>query len=218
MIVLASKSASRRAMLDAAGVAYETVPAEIDERALEAGLPGHGPDRVALALARAKAQAVSQAHPDRLVLGSDSLVAVDGRRLEFAGVELHDHRLQCPALSALDRDDGARGRRGVPDAGSPGVLEQELAAADLVAFAHRQRWAQAVVIRAEQADAVNRDGAADGLRGRSGQRQVQTLRHPVQRHPRSSPRLAPRRRAEVRLRRAPRRDPPMVAGPRGRPC
>lgn len=82
MIVLASKSASRRAMLDAAGVAYETVPAEIDERALEAGLPGHAPDRVALALARAKAQAVSQAHPDRLVLGSDSLVAVDGRRFD----------------------------------------------------------------------------------------------------------------------------------------
>lgn len=82
MIVLASKSASRRAMLDAAGVAYQSVPADIDERALEDSLPGHGPQRVALALARAKAEAVSQAMPDALVLGSDSLVAVDGRRFD----------------------------------------------------------------------------------------------------------------------------------------
>ena len=82
MIVLASKSASRRAMLDAAGVPYESVPADIDERALEAGLPGHGPARVAGALAQAKALAVAQAHPRRLVLGSDSLVAVDGRRFD----------------------------------------------------------------------------------------------------------------------------------------
>ena len=82
MIVLASKSASRRAMLDAAGVAYQSIPAEIDERALEASLPGHGPDRVAKALAQAKAQAVSQDRADSLVLGSDSLVAVDGRRFD----------------------------------------------------------------------------------------------------------------------------------------
>ena len=82
MIVLASKSASRRAMLDAAGVAYQSIPAEIDERALEASLPGHGPDRVAKALAQAKAQAVSQDRADSLVLGSDSLVAVDGRTLD----------------------------------------------------------------------------------------------------------------------------------------
>lgn len=82
MIILASGSASRRAMLDAAGVAFEVVPAAIDERALEAALPGHAPDRTALALAKAKAQAVSQLHPQALVLGSDSLVAVDGRRFD----------------------------------------------------------------------------------------------------------------------------------------
>lgn len=82
MIVLASKSASRRAMLDSAGVAYQSVPAEIDERALEAGLPRHGPGQVAEALAQAKALAVSQDLVEALVLGSDSLVAVDGRRFD----------------------------------------------------------------------------------------------------------------------------------------
>ena len=82
MIILASGSASRRAMLDAAGIAFDAVPAAIDERAVEAELPGHAPDRTALALAKAKAEAVSVLHSDALVLGSDSLVAVDGRRFD----------------------------------------------------------------------------------------------------------------------------------------
>lgn len=81
-LILASKSASRRAMLDAAWVGYESIPADVDERGLEAGLAGAAPDAVALALAEAKAQAVSRAHPASLVLGSDSLVEVAGRRFD----------------------------------------------------------------------------------------------------------------------------------------
>ena len=81
-LILASKSASRRAMLDAAGVAYEAVPADIDERAVEAGLAGAAPGDVAEALAVAKAAAVAALHPGALVLGSDSLVVVDSRRFD----------------------------------------------------------------------------------------------------------------------------------------
>ena len=81
-LVLASNSASRRAMLDAAGVTYEAVPAQLDERALEAGLAGDPPGNVALALAEAKALAVSAERPGALVLGSDSLVEVAGRRFD----------------------------------------------------------------------------------------------------------------------------------------
>ncbi len=77
-IVLASKSASRRTMLGAAGVVFEVRPAAIDERALEARLEGAGPDEIALALAEAKAMSVfGQGRP---VLGSDSVVTVNGRR------------------------------------------------------------------------------------------------------------------------------------------
>lgn len=82
MIVLASKSASRQAMLHNAGVDFETVPAGIDERATEAGLAGGGPKAAALGLAEAKALAVAKDHPGRLVLGSDSLVTVEGRRFD----------------------------------------------------------------------------------------------------------------------------------------
>ena len=78
MIILASKSASRRTMLGAAGVEFEVRPAAVDERALESGLEGFGPGQVALALAEAKALSVhGQGRP---VLGSDSVVSVAGRR------------------------------------------------------------------------------------------------------------------------------------------
>lgn len=82
MIILASKSASRRAMLDAAGVAYEAVPADLDERALEADLVGSAPADIALALAGAKARALAGTHHGRLILGSDSLVSVEGKRFD----------------------------------------------------------------------------------------------------------------------------------------
>jgi len=83
MIVLASQSASRKAMLSAAGVAFEAMPAAIDERALEAEMHGARAEEVALALAEAKALAVAEALQDnRLVLGSDSLVLVGDDRFD----------------------------------------------------------------------------------------------------------------------------------------
>lgn len=78
-IVLASNSASRKAMLKAAGVVFTTQAANIDERALEAEMEGAEPAEIAQALAAAKAAAVTA---DGLVLGSDSLVEVDGRRFD----------------------------------------------------------------------------------------------------------------------------------------
>ena len=78
-IVLASNCASRKAMLEAAGVAFEARSADVDERALEAEMDGAEPAEVAQALAAAKAAAVSDS---RVVLGSDSLVEVDGRRFD----------------------------------------------------------------------------------------------------------------------------------------
>lgn len=81
-LILASKSASRRDMLDAAGVAYEAIPAEIDERAVEASLGAASPAEIAEALSVAKAAAIAGKHPDALVLGSDSLVVVDGQRFD----------------------------------------------------------------------------------------------------------------------------------------
>jgi septum formation protein len=77
-LLLASSSAIRRAMLDAAGVEYQAMPAGIDEAAVKARLDGD-PEGLALELAKAKAEAVSARHPDDWVIGSDSVVGVDGR-------------------------------------------------------------------------------------------------------------------------------------------
>jgi septum formation protein len=78
-IILASQSASRRAMLDAAGITYDATPADIDEATIKARLlaDGEEPRAIALALATAKAEAISRLHPDRWVVGSDSIVSMD---------------------------------------------------------------------------------------------------------------------------------------------
>ncbi len=79
-LVLASGSLTRRDTLMAAGVPVETVKPAVDERAVEAPLlaAGESPARIALALAVAKASAVSALHPDRLVLGADQTLACAG--------------------------------------------------------------------------------------------------------------------------------------------
>lgn len=84
-LILASNSASRRAMLSAAGVIYDTVPAHVDEDAAKVSLRAGraGPRALGDALAELKAIKVSRTHPGALVLGSDSLVAFeDGTTLD----------------------------------------------------------------------------------------------------------------------------------------
>jgi septum formation protein len=78
-LVLASKSASRQAVLAGAGIPLETVPADIDERALESEVGLREPSEVAALLAHAKAAAVAAARPGRLVLGADQTLSLGSR-------------------------------------------------------------------------------------------------------------------------------------------
>ncbi len=85
-LVLASKSTSRRALLTAAGFDVEVLPADVDERAVEADYvandrPAEG---LAGALAEAKALAVSVLSPEAYVLGADQTLACEGRLLHKA--------------------------------------------------------------------------------------------------------------------------------------
>jgi septum formation protein len=79
-LVLASKSESRRAVLAAAAIPVEVLPADIDERAIEGRAAVTGPGEVATLLAREKARAVAVSRPGRLVLGADQTLALRGRR------------------------------------------------------------------------------------------------------------------------------------------
>jgi len=81
--ILASGSAIRRTLLANAGLSFEAVPAGIDERAAEAPLllAGIAPADLAVALAGAKALAVSECRPNDLVIGADQVLEFDGERL-----------------------------------------------------------------------------------------------------------------------------------------
>ncbi len=81
-LVLASGSGARRMMLANAGLAFDVVPATLDERAVEAPLIASGatPKALALALAEAKAAEVSGRLPDALVIGADQTLDCDGHR------------------------------------------------------------------------------------------------------------------------------------------
>lgn len=84
-LVLASQSASRRAMLDAAGVPYESVRPQVDEESAKASLLAAkvAPRDLADALAELKALKVSSLVRQALVLGGDSVVALaDGTLLD----------------------------------------------------------------------------------------------------------------------------------------
>lgn len=80
-LVLASKSASRRRLLEAAGIPLEIDPAEIDERAVEQSQAAKaGAKEVAVLLAREKALATAVRHPKGVVLGADQTLALGERR------------------------------------------------------------------------------------------------------------------------------------------
>lgn len=112
MIVLASGSQARAAMLRGAGVPFRAEPAPVDERALERALGDDAaPSAIALALARAKALAIPTS--GALVLGSDSLVVVGGQRFnkpasrEEAAAHLRTFSgtaMELHAAAALARD------------------------------------------------------------------------------------------------------------------
>ena len=80
MLILASQSATRKALLAGAGLRFATRPAQIDERALEAEALGKGVDAagVAEALAMAKALAVSVENRGAWVIGADQTLACGG--------------------------------------------------------------------------------------------------------------------------------------------
>ena len=79
-LILASQSRARQMLLANAGIAFEAVPADIDERAVQqaSGLDGARRDRGLLA--REKALSCRRAHPGRFVVGADQTLAL-GERL-----------------------------------------------------------------------------------------------------------------------------------------
>lgn len=100
-LVLASGSATRHAMLEAAGIAVDVSPADVDEAAIRDRLLADNPTvphaRIALALAEEKAKAVSAQREDALVIGADQVLSFEGRLFEKPR-DMHDARASLVAL------------------------------------------------------------------------------------------------------------------------
>ena len=79
-LILASQSRARQTLLANAGIAFETVPAEIDERAVQQASDLTGASGIAALLAREKALFVSSRLPGKYVIGADQTLAL-GERL-----------------------------------------------------------------------------------------------------------------------------------------
>ncbi len=76
-IILASQSPRRKQLLAAMGVEFKTIPSEFDEYLDDA----RDPELVAKELALGKALDVAKKFPDAYVIGSDTIVTIDGRQL-----------------------------------------------------------------------------------------------------------------------------------------
>jgi septum formation protein len=85
-LVLASRSMSRREMLEAACIPLEICVSDVDERAIEMAAGAQlSPSEAAMLLARKKASAVSRLMPGRIVVGADQTLAFEERRLNKPG-------------------------------------------------------------------------------------------------------------------------------------
>lgn len=112
-MILASQSRVRRAQLASAGIVFEAVPADIDERALQQASRLIAPGDIAALLAREKALYVSMRQPGQFVVGADQTLAL-GTRLfskpagrsqaaeQLRALAGHSHELHSAVAVARD--------------------------------------------------------------------------------------------------------------------
>lgn len=87
--ILASASPRRKQLLEQAGYAFEIVVSDADE-SLPAGIT---PEKAVRRNAARKAQAVAETNPGAVVLGCDTVVAIDGEILGKPGDEAEAKRM-----------------------------------------------------------------------------------------------------------------------------
>ncbi len=78
-LILASQSRSRQALLQGAGIPFVAIPADIDERTIQAGSGLKDPGAIGALLARSKALHVASREKARVVVGADQTLALKDR-------------------------------------------------------------------------------------------------------------------------------------------
>jgi len=84
LLILASASTARAALLQGAGLAFETQPSDVDENELKARMKAEGAEATTSALAELKARHVAKQAPGALVIGADQLLDCHGEWLDKA--------------------------------------------------------------------------------------------------------------------------------------
>ena len=112
-LVLASQSRTRQTLLANAGIEFEAVPADIDERAVQQASGFSAPGDIAALLAREKALFVSSRQPGRFVVGADQTLALGTRLFSKPAGRAHaaeqlralsGHRHELHSAVAVARD------------------------------------------------------------------------------------------------------------------
>jgi septum formation protein len=88
-LILASSSPRRREILALLGIPFEVIEPEFEERVS----PDLAIEDEAIAFARGKAQSVLRRHPSTIVVGSDTMIAVDGQKLGKPADRAHAARM-----------------------------------------------------------------------------------------------------------------------------
>lgn len=98
-LVLASASSARRAVLEAAGLRFDALPAAVDEAAIKEAAQAEAipPADTALMLADAKAERIARRDPEALVIGCDQLLVCEERWFDKPA-DLAAARVQLQAL------------------------------------------------------------------------------------------------------------------------
>ncbi|WP_424810524.1 Maf family protein [Roseococcus sp. YIM B11640] len=80
-LILASQSLARRALLEAAGLAFEAMVSAVDEAAIKESAQSEGvsPADAAVLLADAKAARIARRERDAVVIGADQLLVCEGQ-------------------------------------------------------------------------------------------------------------------------------------------
>ncbi len=101
-VILASQSPRRRELLTAMGVSFDVMPSDYDEELDDARTP----EAVAEELGLGKAMVIAREHPEAIVIGSDTIVTIDGRQLakaeslDEARTMLHDVTLHANKVTS----------------------------------------------------------------------------------------------------------------------
>lgn len=114
-LLLASGSAARRALLEAAGLRFTVAPAAVDEDEIRRGAQSEGaePGETAVLLADLKARAAARRAPEAVVIGADQILVCEdawfakpadsaGARTQLQALRGRTHRLETAVVCRAD--------------------------------------------------------------------------------------------------------------------